>query len=58
MVNGAIAEGADAAAAEGVARSPRQLTWTSALLSDPRSNEAEKRTSDDDGDCESDETEP
>jgi len=35
-----------------------QLTSTSALLADPRSNEAEKHTSDDDGDGESDETEP
>jgi hypothetical protein len=30
----------------------------SAALGDPRGDEAEKQTSDDDGDCESDETEP
>jgi len=35
-----------------------QLTSTSALLGDPRTDEAEKHASDDDDDCESDETEP
>jgi len=35
-----------------------RLTSTSASLGDPRSNEAEQHASDDDGDCESDETEP
>jgi len=30
----------------------------SAVLVDPRGDEAEKHPSDDDGDCESDETEP
>ncbi len=35
-----------------------QLTSTSAPLGDPRSNEAEQHASDDDDDCESDETEP
>src|SRR5262249_20585772 len=36
----------------------RQLTSTSALLGDPRSNEAEKHTSNDDCNSESDESEP
>ena len=34
------------------------LTVTSAVLGNPRGDEAEEHTSDDDGDCESDETEP
>jgi hypothetical protein len=36
----------------------RQLTLPSALLCNPRSNETEKHTSNDDGDGESDESEP
>jgi len=41
-------------------KNPRgmRLTSTSALLGDPRTDEAEQHASDDDDDCESDETEP
>ena len=49
---GATAESADATVGEGI------LTVTSATLGDPRGDDAEKDTSDDDGNGESDQSQP